>query len=487
MTSGEEKKEKSLQSDIIPLATVPDKWRLVNHLLETEKGNNEGPVHAFHAAFLALKNLWYAHEDEMWKNLRVTIALGLIKDTKKHGNTSVSMGAAKNKFEEHKDEEMIGFLNCGTGGIKYQLYSSSGCLHLKDEYKPKNGASPNALEAGKFKPKEPVSFDVTRDLFAEELAHKDLPWAGKENVIVYAFVTGTIREHWERADAAEKAMMEEKMRELFEPHKIRPQGESYFMPQDEEGTLELLGAQQMYANLVDAGQLDPGTKVVGSLGIGKGSCQWMVQEVDGTMALVGHKFGMTNIVKLAELTNTLAEAYQDSVKREKFRQSLAAAGKGVIALKSGAAILIDSKDFTAIKAELVAQIAYPERTVRVTLGGGQVDPHSADGRVLTHTWRGSLDRLCAEVQVHFQTRLELEVIFRETEGKFEELARDGHVKEHELLYFTPRGVRPVAVVIPVEPPQEPIPIPGTKPKPRDGPGLLSLGWLNDKASYCSLL
>jgi hypothetical protein len=448
MATVEEKKERRLQNEIILLSQVPDIWRIANHLLDTETGDNEGPIHAFHAAFVALKNLWFSREDargdKEWGQIRGTIALGLIKDTKKYGNTSVSMGAAKSKFDASPRTENIGFLNCGTGGIKYQLYSSTGCLHLKGEFKPKDGASPNALEVGKFKPKKPINFELTRELFAKELA--DAPWARELNVPVYAFVTGTVREHWENAGADEKQLMESKMKELFAPRGILPLGSSYFMSQDDEGTFELLGSQRMYANLVEAGLLNPGTMVVGSLGIGKGSCQWMIQEVDGTISLVGHKAGMTNIVRLAQLSQTLMDTYRDSVKWEKFKQTFKVAGKGVIALKSGAALLIDNKSFAAMKDELVAIPIYRERTVRVTLEADRT--YNGVGHVVSYSWTGSLDRLCAEVQVLLRAPSDLEVIFREVEGKFHEVARNGEVFPHELLYFAPRGVIPAIAAEP---------------------------------------
>lgn len=458
MENAEEKKERGLQHEIILLSQVPDIWRLANHLLDTEKGEHEGPVHAFHATFVWLKNLWYFHQnarlDKEWAAIRPSIALGLIKDTQRYGNTSVSMGAAKNKFRENPTSDSIGFLNCGTGGIKYQLYSSRGCLHLKSEHKPKNGALPSLLEIGRYKPanyginnaQQHTIKSLAQEL-ARELEHPDLPWAQERNIPVYAFLTGPLREHWERADGAEKQQLESKMRELFEPFQIKPWANSYFMSQDEEGTLELLGSQRMYANLVEAEQLETGTMVVGSLGIGKGSSQWMVQEVDGTMTLVGLKAGMTNVAKLAQLSQTLTENYQDPVKWKNFKQTFLAAGKGVIALKSGAALLIENKAFAALKAELVATPLYRKRTVRTTLEADRT--HNGVGKVISYSWTGSLDRLCAEVQILFGAPHDLELIFREGEdGKFEEVPRNGEIREHELLYFAPRGLIPSAVVEP---------------------------------------
>jgi len=45
--------------------------------------------------------------------------------------------------------------------------------------------------------------------------------------------------------------------------------------------------------------------VVASLGIGRGSCQWMVLKTNGEPELVAHKFGMTNLPNLALLSSTV--------------------------------------------------------------------------------------------------------------------------------------------------------------------------------------
>src|SRR5439155_671943 len=64
-------------------------------------------------------------------------------------------------------------------------------------------------------------------------------------------------------------------------------GRSFFMPQEDEGNLELLGTQVMYWNLCQDKLLN-GMSVVGSFGIGRGSCQWMIQNKDGSYELTGH-------------------------------------------------------------------------------------------------------------------------------------------------------------------------------------------------------
>lgn len=163
---------------------------------------DEATVHALHATMVLLKNL-YLYENQRWAGLRDRVCIGLVKDTKKYGNTSVSMGAAVMA----KSEERVGFLNCGTGGIKYQLYSrEGGLLHLVSEFKPKNGANPNSLKIGDYVPQTVVSFEATRTLLEEELANDELPWKGSQ-IPVFAFVTGSIRQVWEDAEPKKKARL----------------------------------------------------------------------------------------------------------------------------------------------------------------------------------------------------------------------------------------------------------------------------------------
>ncbi len=190
-----------MQGDIIPLSLIPDHWLLVSDTLQEGKysEDDEGPLHALDAALTLLKNLYYL-DDEKWRSVRDKVTIGLVKDTKDYGNTSVSMGAAA-----LQKGQQVGFLNCGTGGIKYQLYArESGCLRLVSEYKPKGGANINSLKIGNYQPKVEVSLELTKEKLEQELAHADLPWKDLPDITICAFVTGTIRQHWEEADAEEK-------------------------------------------------------------------------------------------------------------------------------------------------------------------------------------------------------------------------------------------------------------------------------------------
>jgi len=213
------------------------------------------------------------------RKIRDRVQLGLIKETKSFGNTSVSMGAAKSV---PVFEDAVGFLNCGTGGIKYQMYSvRGGLLRVVAEFKPKNGCSPNALKVGSYSPKQKKeekeeagtksagsgSVEAARELLLKELA--EAPWRDLPATPVYCFVTGTLRQHWEDSAADECALLEREMAKLFAGTGVQPlpnnntDGQaSFFMSQDDEGRLELIGTRAMYANLVTAQQLDPGVALL---------------------------------------------------------------------------------------------------------------------------------------------------------------------------------------------------------------------------------
>lgn len=67
----------------------------------------------------------YYMTDGAW---REHVHIGIIKSTFECGNSSVSMGLAVSYFANkaiNKDEnQVVGFLNCGTGGNKFQLYTN---------------------------------------------------------------------------------------------------------------------------------------------------------------------------------------------------------------------------------------------------------------------------------------------------------------------------------------------------------------------------
>jgi len=101
-----------------------------------------------------------------------------------------------------------------------------------------------------------------------------------------------------------------------------------------------------------------------------------------------------------------------------------------MALKSGAALLLDMKEHAHLKEQLTTSGTYVERTVKVAT-------ISARNRVQSLTWKGSLDRLCAEATIKLQSEVELEIVYREKEGKLEQLSRDAAIQDHETLLLGP--------------------------------------------------
>lgn len=169
------------------------------------------------------------------RQVRDKVCVGFIKDTPQHGNTSVSMGAAKALSANLGAGDYIGFLNCGTGGIKYQMYKREPLLSVAKEYKPseeKHFANLGQLELGSYKPPQDAYQFVTsmedfQSLFKQEL--KNAPWAGKPEIPVYAFITGKIRAHWEKkADAKERDHMNGELQAVFKQSGIEPLPASLF-------------------------------------------------------------------------------------------------------------------------------------------------------------------------------------------------------------------------------------------------------------------
>ncbi len=326
-------------ADIIPLSWIMDKWLLVApevHKKLAEPGQDDGPFFALYSTLKTLKAL-YNFNNANWHQIRDTVHIGLIKDTKEYGNTSVSMGAAKNL-----QLPRVGILNCGTGGIKYQMYAiKDGILKLEQEVKPRNGCSFNNLRIGQYNPGE----KSVSPLWMKILLQKELelaPWSEVDDaeIPLYALVTGNIRHHWETADANEKKFLELEIGQIFDSLDlgINPLSVSFFLSQEEEGRLEFIGTETMYDNLVTAGKLHA-TKVVTTFGIGQGSSQW-VTKTHFDFEVVGYDFGMTNVENLLKFDSHLMSTFKTNTNVfARFCARVIISNRPVIALKSGCLLL----------------------------------------------------------------------------------------------------------------------------------------------------
>lgn len=321
----------------------------------------KGPNDGLRACLRLLRDLWY-YPNAQWRLVRLRVLIGLVKDTENHGNTSVSMGMAKGFFDANPNPltSAVGFLNCGTGGIKYQYYLRiSERIFVVFEFKPKDGANPNALEFPGYNPKKPMSFDQVRRLLGQEIvqASKDFANKLKEKdyvlppcVPIYAFITGPFREFYEKAPPEIKQQLNEFTGRVFVEIALPIIGNngSYFLPQEAEGTYELTGTQCMYRQLSNDSLLLPGTQVIGSFGIGRGSCQWMIQS-GSEVFLCGLNHGMTNPQGLATLSDSVIPQLFSREKLPKFLRSIMSCERPVIALKSGCSLLLENKNFSPIR------------------------------------------------------------------------------------------------------------------------------------------
>jgi hypothetical protein len=349
------------REDVISLKDIVEMADAVNSLLPpTSNGSefgdnnakNDGPRMGAFVTIQLFKAL-YAKSDERWNAIKDKVKIGIIKETKKYGNTSVSMGVAKLMSVYMPDKQYFIFLNCGTGGIKYQVYMhKNGILSLLFEHKPTSEAGPNALCVGAYKPsKKTHALDQNRLLIDQEL--KQVYKMGLDEygidltgTPVFAFVTGDIRAEFEKAkEANTRKLYQDEVSNLFkglaEPFNFN----SYFMMQHEEGHNELVGTQTMYANLAMSGLLPSTTKVTTSFGIGKGSCQWTMSKENGMTEIIGVNVGMNKLQELSTAgTAIVEELWRKPAALNFFLESMSCTDCPIIAIKSGASLLLENNE-----------------------------------------------------------------------------------------------------------------------------------------------
>lgn len=308
--------------------------------------------------------------------------VSLIKQTKDCGNTSVSMGLAGEFLKPIPNvvgdfKTFVTFLNCGTGGIKYQTYigGANGVTTIYHEYKPTNGANPQGVAdlfevipittgdvvnpegcrilVGKgMRPAQEIffaEFSQARAMLGTKLKEDKYSEADIGRILsrpCYAFVTGTIREEFEKASQERRDGLTGAMREymgfgnLFfgtgtKPNIFPAVGSSYFLSQDDEGKFELAATRYMHYNLAAGGKVvPPGAEVVISMGVGRGSFQFVSVCSDDDLDVIGTKFGMNSPTNLAAIpAKVLKKFVPEDVSR---------VGIPIIALKSGFLLLLDS-------------------------------------------------------------------------------------------------------------------------------------------------
>lgn len=427
-----------LKGEIIELSTVLDHWTLVEAAIREKNWGEKkiedcgpGPFYGLSTTLRALVALWFL-DFNPWPQLRTKVSIGLIKETAEYGNTSVSMGAAAC----YPLLPAIGFLNCGTGGIKYQLYTRdvTNILKLESEFKPKNGLSVNSLLAGNYRPKpgEEITMAVLEQSIRDEL--KDAPWKDRPDIPVVAFVTGQIRQYWEIAGEGEKKVLDSQMEALFQPFKISKlvKQSSYFMPQDTEGKLELLATQTLYKNLVKAGLLDQDVEVIGSIGIGRGSLQWMIGKEGEAVSQILYQEGMKDPERLVDFPDVLKAQYEISAKREALVTSVRKTAKPVIALKSGSVLLFSKYE----QYKRILQTKVPPLP-----GDINFNVKVERGTKRLRTRAATLDRLYAEASALLKT--EVGCVYRNNEH--DPVANFNDLQPKDTLTFYPANGAPVTI------------------------------------------
>ncbi len=321
----EQEKECALVAvgQVMSLEAVDEKLQAMG---EPKKGN-EGPIAAMRMAIGFLNSM-----STLYPNAYVSI----IKETDNHGNTSVAMGTAAVYFKAHEDENLVLVINYGTGGPKFQLYEKSlqsGQIKLRKEIKlpEKKGAQKTITLVGNVKrsnlylakgktphtyfgagkPETEVALDITKtdkhrnyakdslkDFTKKVAAELQTALEGKAVMCIPLF-TGDIRKNYYREIAKGKQaikyqraledVVDVMCRELgkklvkgVEHIEDYHDEESYCLPQDAEGQLELIACHTMHLNLLSAGELPLGgmdadyfgsLRNKASLGIGRGSTQ----------------------------------------------------------------------------------------------------------------------------------------------------------------------------------------------------------------------
>jgi hypothetical protein len=208
-----------------------------------------------------------------WKEIRGTILVGLIKDTNLYGNTSVSMGAVSVLQSALFSDEAyeVGFVNCGTGGNKYQLYLFDKYWRISKEFKPGIKCFSRMRAPGQEGLLTPT--DVVAQINAEL---KGAPWHGRK-IPVYGFITGKLREVWE---STKSEALGEIARRIFQETGISQMNENAFITQSEEAALENGGIRLLYGQLARAKKIPSGNVWI-TAGMGQGSTQWSIGKMQG--------------------------------------------------------------------------------------------------------------------------------------------------------------------------------------------------------------
>lgn len=294
--------------------------------------SSSSSVAGLHGALVGLRSL-YGLGGEKWSYAREKAEVGLIKGTSDCGNSSVSMGFASLHFRD-RDEGVMAIINLAQT-LRFQIYvkSQGTVLCLLDQRVATKG-SLNNLKVGNFVPRKEESIPTIATEFKQCFTNP--PWqnpklllklskqanlprdVSTEPVTLFAFVTGELRNYWEKLEdvkeAEEIALTVKGIVESLLPSLATPgKANSFLIRSLEEGQMELEGVRCMYQqfSLATGHALEP----VVCFSVGRKNCMWTMLSVDDpsvrNATQVELPFGTDDEDFGPKLSAALTNAYQD--------------------------------------------------------------------------------------------------------------------------------------------------------------------------------
>ena len=344
------------EDNVFPLKDVP-----VQILSDDELAAADAkPAAARKMAIDTLKLIQYSYQN---------LYVGTIKETSHYGNTSVSMGLVKVKVlylqraGRLPSLVFINIINYGSGGPKFQRYKvENGRITVHSEVKLR-GIVAHSFQDIKEKPGE-----VNKEMM--DVIRNESKW-DFDNEITLVFATGGLREQYMKDPGANYDLFQRAESsfagfvpwwnltpEIPEEEQGNLGATGYFLPQNIEGTLELIGLQEMYKNLRETNPLY--SVPIASFGIGGASTQFAVElqqltldnldEWTNSSEVLELNYGMGNFNKLMsdgpeELSQKIfnSQAFTDAYQRR-----ISQGEVPIIALKSGA-LLQEEKLLASIR------------------------------------------------------------------------------------------------------------------------------------------
>jgi len=341
---------------------------------------------------------------EQWRHmLNDQVQFGTIKETLACGTSSVSQGVAHKKFKHLQTSlELLPIqvlLNCGTGGVKAQIYwqdpndKITRCLgEIKELASNPNPQHQTFVHAG-YKPSKKGPDALIEERYLAEFMHvvsqrlaqiqTAITNRHKKKVLaIYcAFVTGPLREHWEMGHAA---TMDIAMRRYWSAFSyVMPwDGKSFFMSQKMEGDLEQVATKCMYKQLHQCKLVSSPVRIVETWGKGRGSVQMGPFQASCVGENGQHQF-LCEFKERLEKTKQLAESF--------YKDWNVSGDMPIIALKSQFALLYEQSP--TLRGALVA-LSQPN--VRET----EEAKHKTDSVMLRGIADPSLLMLSKQMETH---------------------------------------------------------------------------------------